>query len=548
MPRNDKKNFKNIEKRRRQAEKDDRENIISMDGSYDRRGSGRKPDAARKPDKSIRHLSRRPIEASLLWIIVFVLFIVYIAGYAYAYMTRGTVAETYVALGTLDSPVTIDGVIIRDETVYKSGADGVAVYNASELTKVKKGDAVCSVEDAATVAELENELRQVDLSILGLQSGGDNSLFSSDIKKANQSLKTIIDNMSFKRTPSDISQLYSLTEKVKENMDYRNNIALNANVNAIKQYTVYKSLVSGQLDAAKETVTADSSGIFSTYSDSLEENYTFDTMAALSKERTVVKAEAVNLADVKNITDGSPIFRIVNSNYWYIAAYIPSNLIGDWELNDLVTIYVQNGDVFSPLDARVHKIVTTSDDGSEKYVLLECTKYMMDYINYRGVAFMVKQGVTEGYKIPKASVVEKTLLKIPEECVFVSNGNNVVIKRTTIGSGYKDENITVTLTSQSGGDDGFDYVLQDYNKLRVGDVLMVVGKPAESRTITDIVNVQGVYLTDSGSAVFTPVVISGGYSSKSEYVILDPAENTNIQIHDRIVADIKYISENQLVY
>ena len=273
-------------------------------------------------------------------------------------------------------------------------------------------------------------------------------------------------------------------------------------------------------------------------------------MQFLSKEKTVVKAEAVNLSYVNGVGESDPVFKIVHSNEWYIAAYVPFDLVSGWTQNSTKTIYIEQGknDAFVPIEVRVERVERVSEDSDERFVLLKSTRNILDFIYARGIRFMVDTGVQEGYKIAKTSIAEKTLLKIPEECVFESAGRSTVIKRTLTGSGVSDENIQIIITRDVNAEEGFVYVLLDYNKISPGIMLMVKDKPLETRVVSDIENVRGVYVLNTGTAIFTKIDIGENSIYDGEYVILDPALNRNIKLHDRIVVDVRNLTEKQVVY
>jgi len=525
-----------------------RPNVVHMDSSRRR----------------VEYEGRGHVPARVLWIVIFALFILYVGGSAYTLMTRETIAETIIKFGSIDTPIVTDGVIIRDETVYTADTTGVSVYSVAEFERVKRGDTICSVDDEEKVLALEEQLNQVNESILGIQNGRQElSIFETDVKNVNKTIKKAVDNAAFRHESADITQVYLLADKVRSNIEYRNKMLLNESRGDLKSYATHKNLLTEQLADAKQKVKASKSGVFSPYTDRLEQNYTFENMDSLSKEKTLVKSEVKNLIYERNVQAGNPLFRIVHSNDWYIAAYMPSSLIYVWTEGSIRTIYIERDNIFEPFEVRVHKMEKVDSDDAERFVILKCSKYLLDYINERGVRFMVSYGTTEGYKIPKTSIVEQTLLKIPVGCIFLQSGRNAVIKRTLTSNGsVKDEIIEIATTQYAESasssdenddkevDEAFVYVVWDYNRKRLNpsDTLMIKDKMFETYTISEIENVRGVYVTNSGMAVFKAINISDSGSQNSEYVILDPKVNKNISIHDYIVADVKYITENQMVY
>jgi hypothetical protein len=246
----------------------------------------------------------------------------------------------------------------------------------------------------------------------------------------------------------------------------------------------------------------------------------------------------------ENVRAGDPLFRIIRSNIWYLASFMPSGLVTNWSVRDTVRIEIERDGVFVPIEGRIEAKTDSLRNEGEIYVIIRFTKYMTDFMNERTVSFRVPQGITEGLKIPLSAVAEKTYLKVPLECVFTHSDDREMVRKRHPVSGRE---TTVYITTKKR-DDEFVYVLRDYNSLDVGDELAVREKPGEFIRISQIENVRGVFIVNSGSPVFCEITENRGFISNSEYILLNPDENRRLKAHDRIISDARYADRGSMVY
>ena len=151
------------------------------------------------------------------------------------------------------------------------------------------------------------------------------------------------------------------------------------------------------------------------------------------------------------------------------------------------------------------------------------------------MSFVVGSQSYSGIKIPVDALVEKTLLKIPAECVQESLGKYCVVKKSESGDVLTD----VTLSSV---DEEFAYVSQDLSTLKVGDVIY---RGKEEYTISDVTSKTGVYVVNSSLAEFKSVNI---LARNNDYVIVDANTEFGVKIYDTIAANAKNIENKESVY
>ena len=136
----------------------------------------------------------------------------------------------------------------------------------------------------------------------------------------------------------------------------------------------------------------------------------------------------------------------------------------------------------------------------------------------------------------------KTLLKIPTECITESMGEKGVLKV----SGHNGDFVKLDIAKYDD-EQGFTYVMQDYNSLKVGDVILQgTGKEATEYNVSDVHTYKGVFGANSSVAKFILVDVLG---QNKDYSIVKPGTSSyELQVYDTIVSDAQNIEEGQTLY
>ena len=452
--------------------------------------------------------------------------------FAVNYLRRTVVANDTVIYGSIESGQLCRGVIVRDEVLYNSPADGEAVFSVSDSDKVKANAQICSVQDTAAVENLQTDLDKINEQILEMQKTRESiSAVSDEVKQYNTQIKANADNYAFRLTGGDITTLYSMKSDVQKLMDSRNQRLLSENSGSLSDLAEQRAQQQTKITNSQNAVYTQDGGIISCYSDGLEASYTLDKLSSFSEKETSVRSSGKALS--KNVKAGDPLFRVVRSNEWYIASYIPNSQIETWTVGDTRTIYMHGrNDESVPLEVEVSSI-NTGDKTS--YVIMKETKFLIDYINSRSVEFETSKAVN-GFKVPNSAIVEQTMLKVSKEFVV----NNSVYKKV-------DEDTFSQLNVVPAGEDTEDgkvYIPFDINRINVGDVLVMPDDKTKTFAISEVVTVKGVFVMNTGIADFCKINLENSVSNEN-YTVLDPSLNGNIKIYDRIVTDTLNIEKQQ---
>lgn len=470
-----------------------------------------------------------------VYMLFFVLCCIYIIGCAYGFVTKNIVDYDTVKLGVIDTPKSVQGVIIRDEIVYSSDADGVISYEVADNEKVKKNTVVCTIKDEAVVKSLEDELNEIDESIMKIQAEREDiSIYSDDIKQDNSEIQGLIDDNAMDYGKGNFGSIYELKNNIQKKMDARNELLLTENKGTLTDLVSQRNQQLTKLNENISRITVEEGGIISYYIDKMEDKYTVAGLPNFTKEDTKVTNSTVS-SFKSSVNEGSPAFKLVKNNTWYIASYVPGEYTKEWEKGNLIKIYAKDSlGVTHELVAEIHELLGAEND-SERYTVLKITKDLIDFIGDRSISFDIERA-TEGYKIPNSAIVEETLLTIPLDYV---NTDELYVT--------KSDNTQVSIIlSDKNTENNLAYVPVQLGILNVGDTIK---KPFTNDTfvIKDVVNTKGVYVVNTGYAEFKRIYAEDSVSNNT-HTVLDTVKNSNINIYDRIMTDTENIQREQKVY
>lgn len=470
-----------------------------------------------------------------VYVLFFVLCSIYILGCAYGFITKKVVNYDVVQLGVIDTPKTVQGVIIRDEKVYNAGADGVINYNVADNEKVKKNTEVCNIKDEAVVKALEEELNSIDEDIIKLQSERkDISIYSEDVKQDNTEIRMLIDDNAMDYAKKNFGGIYELKNSIQKKMDIRNELLLSENKGTLVDLVTQRNQQIAKLNNNIAKIVVDEGGIVSFNLDGMENKYTISSIATLSEKDTKVTSSSVSSFKT-SVKKDTPAFKLVKSNEWYIACYIPGEYVKEWEKGNLVMIYAKdNMGQSHDLTAEIYEL-SGSENDKQRYCVLKISKDMTDFINNRSINFDLEKA-TSGYKIKNSAIVEETLMKIPLD--YVNEEDGYVVKADN-------KKVSVIISDKDTANNVV-YIPVQLGTLNVGDKIK---KPFTDSTfdIKEVLNTKGVYVVNTGYAEFKRIYADDAVSNNT-HTILSVSKNPNINMYDRIITDTDNIQREQKVY
>jgi hypothetical protein len=246
------------------------------------------------------------------------------------------------------------------------------------------------------------------------------------------------------------------------------------------------------------------------------------------------------------VRPGDPVFKLVNSNDWHIATFLPFEATVGWQAGQTRTIFVDDGNGnWNPLPVRIYFIDTDIQAG-ESYVVFFTNRRIIDFLDRRALRFMTQSGITEGLKVPNTAIVEKTLISLPADMVVNRNGVLEVL-RFNPETGRSHSTPIVSAGSETHDGANFINIIAEYNAIAPGDVLALPDRLAELYIVGRTRIISGVYITNTGFATFRRIHLPEVRQGNLNYTILDPLTNTSLRVRDRVATYGARVTQNQMV-
>jgi len=475
------------------------------------------------------------------------LFTLAVGGSLIRYMAVSQTPIAVVNYGSIGVPRVARGVIVRNETVHVAPVSGSVTFNVADGVRVRLGTVVLNIENASGIIPLVAQSEELSRRIIDMQNlRGDMSAVSYEVDILNDAIRRDLDSRLLRLNSASREPLYALRDSLNQNMELRNDMLLNENAGAVRMLVSEHRHYAAMINENRTAISATSGGILSHTVDGFEDVFSPSNLNYITREQTRMHVGPDYFVQNRVVDAGDAVFKIIESNVWYIASYIENDLILDWSPGRAVRLYIEKDGAFIGHPFWVN---TIRRGDSESFVTLRTDLQVQDFLGMRTVSFKTYDGVYSGLRIPESAITERTFLKIPREYVSTVRHNiNVVHRR--VGSSIVEEPISMKPLRGIPHREGYVYIIQDFDNIRRGDTIVLGSDDESGYVIDELVSAQGVFRTNTGVAVFVSVNTEGMVRGDDGYVILDPANNIGGVIqHDRIIRDAGYrfIREGDIV-
>jgi len=499
-----------------------------------------------KPPK--RRARKGGVAEKIVLVISLVLFSLAIGGSLIRYMNTDQTTIAIVGYGSVDVPRVMSGIIVRDETVYHAPAPGVVVFNVGDGTRVRRGAVVSNIENSSTLAQLSAQSDDISRQIMDIQNlRGDVSAVAYAVDEINDAIGHNISSHLIHLASANRESLYSLASSLNHSVELRNDMLLNENAGAVRMLVNEHRYYIARISENRVAMLATESGIVSHATDGFEDVLNPDNLLNITRDQTRMYVGADAFVKNAEVDAGDAVFKIIGSNTWYIVAYIENDLVEGWSPNRAIRLYIEQDGEFGGHPFWVDSITRRNE--RESFVVMRSDVQIQDFLNMRTVSFKTYDSAYSGLKIPDSAITERTFIRIPERYVSTVRHNITVVNRR-VGNSAEQETIHIKTLRGIEHEEGYVYILQDFDNVRLGDTIVFDSHDTEGYAIDRLITSNGVFRTNTGVATFVSVDTSGMVSGDEGYIILDPELNRGgLRQHDRIIRDANYrfIREGDIV-
>ena len=335
------------------------------------------------------------VKKKILLILAIIAILSYVIYIVYNLIIKPT--DTFVIEnGKISSEETVQGYIIRDETVlkgenYKNGL----VQIKAEGEKVAKGEAIFRYYTNGE-EKIRKQIEELDVKIQEAWEKEDNRIFTGDVKIIEQQIESKL---------TDIYHLNDL-QKIKEyKKDLNSYLVRKAKIagekspsgSYLKALIRQRSEYENQLNSGTEYLTSTRSGVVSYRVDGLEDILTPANFGSLSKNML----ENLHLKTGQIISTSEESGKIIDNFCCYIACVLKDKNLQEKGANvgDSINIRLSNR---KEVKATIEYI--SKENNEEDLVVFKLENYTEELINYRKISFDIIWWDVSGWKVPNNAI------------------------------------------------------------------------------------------------------------------------------------------------
>ena len=470
-------------------------------------------------EKRKKHSQRHMTVGSMIFFLIFL----YMAFYVYAYVTRDKVQFYEVSEGSIVEDREYTGIILREESVYRTENAGYINYYIREGKRASVGASVYSLDESGRVEQFLQE-----------SEAGTAKLTDEDLN----ALKKQLTSFSLSYDDGNFSQV--------EDAKY----SLEAAMMEYVSFSVMEEAAEAMSQAGINfhQIRADKAGVVSyvvdqyTGTDGETHSYSDLTPSALTAaafDRSGYSRTQAKSGDL--VEQNAPVYKNITSDKWSLVFPMGEKELADYGGKKQLHVTFPGYD----LELTGAFTVVTGADGNT-YGQLDFAKYMVQFESERFLTFEVSADTTTGLKIPKTSVTQKQFFLIPED--YLTKGGDSssdgFMKET-----YSEQDGSISIlfvpTTLYDLKDGYYYIdVSGKSGITAGDYLVKPGS-TERFQVGQTASLDGVYNINKGYTVFRQVEI---LSSNDEYYLINKGTSYGLSVYDHIVLDASTVSEGTIIY
>ena len=402
--------------------------------------NGVEPNITVKKKFSLKNINKAKVVIVLL---ILIAILIYISVGVYNLIINPS-DSVIVNEGSISEEETVDGYIIRDETVIKGEN-----YKNGMVQIKNEGDRVANVDPifryyTSGEEDLKAKIAELDVKIQEAMEENNEDLFSTDTKLLDTQISETLDLI------YDLNDIQKIKEYKKDISDYITRKAkiageLSPSGSYLKKLIDERSSYENELNSGAEYINASKSGIVSYRIDGLEETLNPNDFSKINKEFL----GGLNLKTGQIISTSNESGKIVNNFVAYIACVSDTENANNAKIGDKVKIALPST---KEVEAKIEYI--TKEDNNEVTIIFKIHEGIEELLSYRKTSFDIIWWDAKGYKVPNSSIItendlnyvirtragylDKVLVKVKKKTdsySVVDNYSNSEIEELDIDSG-----------------------------------------------------------------------------------------------------------------
>lgn len=400
-------------------------------------------------------------------IIAIVIVIALIFAYVFyeCYSATNVDVETITAVNsTVYESVDAKALVIRDEKVINTNANGVTVAGAADGEKVKQGGIVAmtfsSEESAKNYSTLEDLHTQLDYYIdLENKSAG----VATDIKTVDRDIKDDVNQYIRTINSNSLDNLSGCVNDLNDKMTRRQMI-----IGEKVDFTGVKTELENQINnintsACQPTsyIKSEESGVFSSYTDGLETAFDYDKVTELDVDTLNSYIEQAS----QPLKESKSFGKLITSYKWYFCAVLDADDVQEINNGDVLNVTLKDSD--QVIECTVESGADVQLGDSQTVLILSSSQLDSEISSIRLEDIEIRYNEHTGFKVPSSAIhVDSD----GNKCVYALVANQVAERKGKIIYSTKDYVIFESGSSEENSIRYYDQIITKGKDLYDGKV------------------------------------------------------------------------------
>ncbi|WP_202711224.1 HlyD family efflux transporter periplasmic adaptor subunit [Sporosalibacterium faouarense] len=320
--------------------------------------------------------------------------------------------ETYTATkGEIEIVKEFDGIVFKNETVYKATANGQITFFANEGDRIGVNHKIAEISLNDDLEQKKEELKEIETEIENLQDNNiSKNIFEEDINKNQEYIDSLIIEIQKSILKEDYKRVSEIRKILDERLDKQSTMTGENTYNAasIDLLEQRREKLLEEISTSNIEYISEKSGVISYDIDNLEMVYVPQKLGELyPKNFNKIDKDVMKQFSGKKVNSGEQIYKIIDNYEWFLAIKIIDEEVID-SLDEENHVYIRLDDSGEELKAKIYKI---NKENSQAVLILSLNKKLYDFYQMRYTPVQIILNRYEGLKIPSKSIVEKYGIK-----------------------------------------------------------------------------------------------------------------------------------------
>ena len=448
---------------------------------------------------------------------------------------RKRVQVDTVKLGKIENKIHTEAIIVRNEKVIYSPAEGYINIRAQEGIKLAKDYEALSISTSKNTSKISSKIDILNQQIYEIQKLRKNvSTVKTDVEKIDTDIQNYVSEIKKFISVKDYKSIYLYKQKLENTMEQKNekfqtDPTTDTNLSAILEQ---KNKYQNELNNLSKVVYTPIPGIISYQSDGLEEKLLPDQMEDIDIFEVLEKNQPHATRLDEQVQQDKFLFRLIDPYQWFIVLKLNS---GDKKIKKGDFVKVRFNDKQLVLTG---SIISVKESDSSKNITIAFSSEIGKFLNERKLDIDLILEDYEGLKVPSESIVEKNFLKIPKTALTDYNYSKAIVA-------YKNKSKLPIPIGYYIEENDWIYIPIDIENIGINDIILKDQTNSEETfTIQEMIIKKGVYVLSAGVSQFKTVqpIISNDL-----YTIVKPGDYKGIQLYDQVIINPSTITDQHII-